>query len=276
MSILKETLDLCKIYNIHPQKSKGQNFLIQADVYDKIIAAADLRETDTVLEVGPGLGFLTLNMANRVKKVLAVELDKKIVEVLETIILSKGVKNIKLFTADILKARGSNFSKLGPYKVVSNLPYNISSVFLRKFLSLASKPELMVLMLQKEVVDRIMAQAPKMNLLALSVQFYAEVEKIMDVPADNFYPVPQVDSAVIKIIPNKKRLATYEEEKKFFKILRIGFSSKRKMLKNNLASALSLNLKDIEKILIELNLNSNIRAESLKISDWLKLYQYLK
>jgi len=267
---------LCKIYNIHPQKSKGQNFLIQADVYDKIIAAADLRETDTVLEVGPGLGFLTLNMANRVKKVLAVELDKKIVEVLETIILSKGVKNIKLFTADILKARGSNFSKLGPYKVVSNLPYNISSVFLRKFLSLASKPELMVLMLQKEVVDRIMAQAPKMNLLALSVQFYAEVEKIMDVPADNFYPVPQVDSAVIKIIPNKKRLATYEEEKKFFKILRIGFSSKRKMLKNNLASALSLNLKDIEKILIELNLNSNIRAESLKISDWLKLYQYLK
>ena len=149
MSILKETLDLCKIYNIHPQKSKGQNFLIQADVYDKIIAAADLRETDTVLEVGPGLGFLTLNMANRVKKVLAVELDKKIVEVLETIILSKGVKNIKLFTADILKARGSNFSKLGPYKVVSNLPYNISSVFLRKFLSLASKPELMVLMLQK-------------------------------------------------------------------------------------------------------------------------------
>ncbi len=276
MSILKETLDLCKIYNIHPQKSKGQNFLIQADVYDKIIAAADLRETDTVLEVGPGLGFLTLNMANRVKKVLAVELDKKIVEVLETIILSKGVKNIKLFTADILKARGSNFSKLGPYKVVSNLPYNISSVFLRKFLSLASKPELMVLMLQKEVVDRIMAQAPKMNLLALSVQFYAEVEKIMDVPADNFYPAPQVDSAVIKIIPNKKRLATYEEEKKFFKILRIGFSSKRKMLKNNLASALSLNLKDIEKILIELNLNSNIRAESLKISDWLKLYQYLK
>lgn len=276
MSILKETLDLCKIYNIHPQKSKGQNFLIQADVYDKIIAAADLRETDTVLEVGPGLGFLTLNMANRVKKVLAVELDKKIVEVLETIILSKGVKNIKLFTADILKARGSNFSKLEPYKVVSNLPYNISSVFLRKFLSLASKPELMVLMLQKEVVDRIMAQAPKMNLLALSVQFYAEVEKIMDVPADNFYPAPQVDSAVIKIIPNKKRLATYEEEKKFFKILRIGFSSKRKMLKNNLASALSLNLKDIEKILIELNLNSNIRAESLKISDWLKLYQYLK
>lgn len=276
MSILKETLDLCKIYNIHPQKSKGQNFLIQADVYDKIIAAADLKETDTVLEVGPGLGFLTLNMANRVKKVLAVELDKKIVEVLETIILSKGVKNIKLFTADILKARGSNFSKLGPYKVVSNLPYNISSVFLRKFLSLASKPELMVLMLQKEVVDRIMAQVPKMNLLALSVQFYAEVEKIMDVPADNFYPAPQVDSAVIKIIPNKKRLATYEEEKKFFKILRIGFSSKRKMLKNNLASALSLNLKDIEKILIELNLNSNIRAESLKISDWLKLYQYLK
>ena len=276
MSILKETLNLCKIYNIHPQKSKGQNFLIEESVYDKIIEAANLKKTDTVLEVGPGLGFLTLGMASRVKKVLAVEVDKKIVEVLETIVLSRGVENVKIFSKDILKAQGHNFSKLGPYKIVSNLPYNISSVFLRKFLSLASKPEVLVLMLQKEVVERIMSQAPKMNLLALSVQFYAEVEKIAEVPADSFYPAPQVDSAIIKIKPNKKRLESYEEEKRFFKILRIGFSSKRKMLKNNLTTSLGVSLKNLEKILIDIGLNPDLRAEHLKISDWLNLYNYLR
>jgi len=276
MNLLQQTLDLCKMYNIKPERSKGQNFLIEEAVYNKIVESAEINLDDTVLEVGPGLGFLTFKLAKKAKKVLAVEVDKKIADFLQTLIIGNKDKNIKIFNKDILKARGDNFSKIGKYKIVSNLPYNITSIFLRKFLSLSNKPEIIVLMLQKEVVERIMAKPPKMSLLAISVQFYAEVEKIMDVKRDYFYPAPEVDSAVIKIIPNKKILKDYEEEKKFFKILRIAFSSKRKMLKNNLASGLKIDIKEIEKILIDLNLDTKIRSEQLEISDWLKIFQFLK
>ncbi len=276
MNLLQQTLDLCKMYNIKPERSKGQNFLIEEDVYNKIVESAEINLDDTVLEVGPGLGFLTFKLAKKAKKVLAVEVDKKIADFLQTLIIGNKVKNIKIFNKDILKARGDNFSKIGKYKIVSNLPYNITSIFLRKFLSLSNKPEIIVLMLQKEVVERIMAKPPKMSLLAISVQFYAEVEKIMDVKRDYFYPAPEVDSAVIKIIPNKKLLKNYEEEKKFFKILRTAFSSKRKMLKNNLANGLKIDIKKIEKILLKLGLDVKIRSEQLKIEDWLKIFQFLK
>lgn len=276
MNLLQQTLDLCKMYNIKPERSKGQNFLIEEDVYNKIVESAEINKDETVLEVGPGLGFLTFKLAKKAKKVLAVEVDEKIASFLQTLIIGNKVKNIKIFNKDILKAKGDNFSKIGKYKIVSNLPYNITSIFLRKFLSLSNKPEIIVLMLQKEVVERIMAKPPKMSLLSISVQFYAEVEKIMDVKREYFYPAPEVDSAVIKITPNKKLLKNYEEEKKFFKILRIAFSSKRKMLKNNLANGLKIDIKKIEKILIDLNLDTKIRSEQLEISEWLKIFQFLK
>ncbi len=276
MDLLKQTLDLCKMYDIKPERSKGQNFLIEEDVYNKIVESAEINPDDIILEVGPGLGFLTFKLAKKAKKVLAVEVDEKIASFLQTLIIGNKVKNIKIFNKDILKAKGDNFSKIGKYKIVSNLPYNITSIFLRKFLSLSNKPEIIVLMLQKEVVERIMAKPPKMSLLSISVQFYAEVEKIMDVKREYFYPAPEVDSAVIKITPNKKLLKNYEEEKKFFKILRIAFSSKRKMLKNNLANGLKIDIKKIEKILIDLNLDTKIRSEQLEISEWLKIFQFLK
>ncbi|MDD3711536.1 MAG: 16S rRNA (adenine(1518)-N(6)/adenine(1519)-N(6))-dimethyltransferase RsmA [Patescibacteria group bacterium] len=274
--IIKQTLDLCKMYDIQPQKSKGQNFLISEDVYDKIISYADLKPEDTVLEVGPGLGFLTFKLAQKVKKVLAVELDSKIVEVLQILIQGSKNKNIKIFNKDILTAKGDNFSKISPYKIVSNLPYNITSIFLRKFLSLSHKPELIVLMLQKEVVSRIIARPPKMSLLSLSVQFYAEVELMLDVPRDNFYPSPEVDSAIIKIIPNKKLLDSYQEEKKFFKLLRVAFSAKRKMLKNNLEIGLKIDEEIIKKVFKELDLDLKVRAEQISLEEWLKIYGLFK
>lgn len=276
MDLLKQTLDLCKMYDIKPERSKGQNFLIEEGIYDRILESAEINKNETVLEVGPGLGFLTFKLAKKAKKVLAVEIDEKIANFLQTLIIGNKSKNIKVFNKNILKAKGDNFSKIGKYKIVSNLPYNITSIFLRKFLSLSNKPEMIVLMLQKEVVERIMAEPPKMSLLSISVQFYAEVEKIMDVKRDYFYPTPEVDSAIIKIIPNKKLLENYEEEKRFFKILRVAFSSKRKMLKNNLANGLKVDIKKIEEILIKLNLNTKVRSEQLAINDWLKIFQSLK
>lgn len=275
-NIIQQTLDLCKMYNIKPQKTKGQNFLINEEVYDKIIQSADLQPEDTVLEVGPGLGFLTFKLAKKVKKVLAVEVDPKIVQVLDILIKSQLVKNIKIFNKDILQAKGENFSKISPYKIVSNLPYNITSIFLRKFLSLANKPERMILMLQKEVVNRIIARPPKMSLLSLSVQFYSQVEMLFEVKKENFYPSPKVDSAVIKIIPNKKLLADYQAEKNFFKLLRVAFSAKRKMLKNNLSTGFNKKVDLIEEIIRKNNLEPKIRPEQLSLDNWLDLFQSFK
>ncbi len=273
--IIQKTLELCQMYDIKPQKSKGQNFLINEDVYEKIIESANLNSEDTVLEVGPGLGFLTFKMAQKAKKVIAVEVDEKLVNILNILIKSKSQKNIKIFNKDILTAKGENFKKISPYKIVSNLPYNITSIFLRKILSLADKPEVIILLLQKEVVDRIISQPPKMSLLSLSVQFYAEAELLFDVPRDNFYPSPRVDSAVVKITPNKKLLPDYQSEKEFFKLLRIAFSAKRKMLKNNLSSGLKIKVEEVEKILEKVNLDKKIRAEQLCLDDWLKLFKLL-
>jgi 16S rRNA (adenine1518-N6/adenine1519-N6)-dimethyltransferase len=276
MDLLQETLALCKKYNIKPEKSKGQNFLINEDIYDKIITMADLKPDDTILEIGPGLGFLTRKLSTKVKKVITVEVDSQLVDFLKQDFKQKKINNIKIFHNDILQARGNNFSKLGNYKVVSNLPYNITSIFLRKLLSLNNKPQAIILMLQKEVVDRIIAQAPKMSLLSCSVQFYATANLMLDVSKDNFYPRPKVDSAIIKIVPDKKLLPDYDEEKKFFKLLHIGYSAKRKMLKNNLAGGLKISPSASENLIKQANLNEKVRSEQLTIQDWLKIYGFLK
>ncbi len=275
MDLLPKTLELCQLYGIKPSRSKGQNFLIDESVYDKIVAGADIEKNDTVLEVGPGLGFLTLKLSQKAKKVLAVELDTKLFQFLQSLINAKNIKNIKIFNNDILRARGENFSRLGSYKIVSNLPYNISSIFLRKFLSLSNKAEVIVLLLQKEVAQRIVAQAPNMSLLSASVQFYAQAEILFEVGRDKFYPIPEVDSAVIRIKPQKNRLKTYVEEKKFFSLLRIGFSAKRKMLKNNLSQGLRVDIKKIENVLQQNNLDIKVRAEELTIDNWLGIYRDL-
>ena len=155
MDLLKETKQLCRLYNIKPARSRGQNFLIKKEIYDEIIRAANLKKVDIVLEVGPGLGFLTIELARKAKKVIAVEVDKKLVEVLKTGLISQGIKNVEVVSGDILQipltlphpVRDRLFIK-GGYRIVANLPYNITSIFLRKFLSAKNKPEMMVLMLQ--------------------------------------------------------------------------------------------------------------------------------
>lgn len=277
MDLLRQTLDLCKIYNIKPEKSKGQNFLVDEDVYESMILSSDLKKDDVVLEVGPGLGILTFKISEKVKKVLAVELDNKLAELLNTLIISKNKKNIKIFNNDVLKIKGENIEKLGKYKIVANLPYNITSIFLRKFLSIHNKPEKIVLLLQKEVVDRIISKPPDMSLLAISVQFYAEVKKIIEVKKESFYPIPKIDSAIIEITPRKNNLFdNYQEEKKFFRLLKIGFSAKRKMLKNNLSLGLKIGQKEVENAIFSLGLDSKCRAEELSLDNWIRIFNILK
>ncbi len=273
-NLLPKTREICQIFDIKPSRSKGQNFLINEKIYDDIIESADLKKEDVVLEIGPGLGFLTAKLAKKVKKVIAVELDDKLFQVLQTGIESQGVDNVEVINQDILRFNLEKFKGIN-YKVVANLPYNITSIFLRQILSSPYKPELMVLMLQKEVAERIIARPPKMSLLAVSVQFYAQPKIIRKVVAENFWPQPEVDSAIIKIDINKEK-SLINNEKLFFQMLKIGFSSKRKMLKNNLAAGLKIEQKIVENILLKIGFSPKIRAEGLSVSDWQKLFANLR
>ncbi len=268
--LLKKTREICQIFDIKPSRSKGQNFLINEKIYDDIVKAAEVDFSDEVLEVGPGLGFLTVRLAEKAKRVLAVELDDQLADYLTVGFEARDDKKVTVINEDILKFNfGAEFKD--KYKVVANLPYNITSMFLRIALSGVHKPGLMVLMLQKEVAERIVAQASEMSLLAISIQYYAEAEIVRYVLAGNFWPEPKVDSAVIKI---RLREGEYSQEKDkiFFRLVKAGFSAKRKMLKNNLAGGLRIDPKVIAHTLEKNNLNFKTRAEDLSLEDWHKLF----
>jgi 16S rRNA (adenine1518-N6/adenine1519-N6)-dimethyltransferase len=267
MDILQKTQELCRYYDIKPARSKGQNFLINEEIYNRVVAAADLKSDDVVLEVGPGLGFLTTKLASKVKKVITVELDDRLAEVLHTGLMAQNIKNVEVVNQDILKLP----INLIKYKIVANLPYNITSIFLRKYLEIENKAESMVLMLQKEVAERIIAKPGKMSLLSVSIQFYARAEIVEVVRKENFWPEPEVDSAIIKITPRNVVLLAPEKEKDFFRLVKFGFSARRKMLKNNLAAGLKLDQAEVENKIVEAGLKGKIRAQELSVNDWLKL-----
>jgi len=242
-------------HNIHPKKYMGQNFLIDENILNKIISSANLSAKDTVLEIGPGLGILTAELAKKAKKVIAVEKDKKMCEVLKDVL--KEFKNTEIINADILKINPTGFPD---YKIVANIPYYLTSPIIRKFLEAKNRPDMIILMVQKEVAQRITAKPPHMNILSIAVQFYAEPKIIDYVPKNSFFPVPKVDSAIIKIIP--KQIPEIDTEK-FFTLVKKGFSAKRKMLKNNIPE---INLK-------KTGLIPGARAENLSIDNWTKIYR---
>lgn len=279
-NLLPEIREICRLLEISPSRSKGQNFLTNEKIYEDIVLAADIKPEDTVLEIGPGLGFLTLKLASKAKRVIAVELDDKLAEYLKMGIVAANIENIEIYNEDILKFNlGKYLDEDRPYKIVANLPYNITSIFLRLFLSQAHRPELLVLMLQKEVAGRIVASAPDMNLLALSVQYYSNPQIVREVKAGNFWPEPKVDSAVIKMDVNSSagnHLSSLAEDKLFFRLAKMGFSAKRKMLKNNLAGGLKISQKIITDILVDNKLNPSVRAEDLSLDEWLKLFAALR
>ena len=267
---------LLKKHQIYPSKRFGQNFLVDKTVFGKIIGAANLSPEDTVLEIGPGIGNLTQELAKKAKRVVAVEKDGKMVEVLKETL--KDFKNVEIIQGDILKLPTTNYSLPTNYKVVANLPYYITSPVIRNFLELPEvRPREIVLMVQREVAERICSKPPKMNLLAVSVQFYGEPKIISSVSKNSFWPKPKVDSAILKIIVNRKQLTVNRDL--FFKIVKAGFSQPRKQLVNNFARKLALSppngLKlDKDKIkswLLKNKINYIRRAETLNIQNWVNL-----
>jgi len=271
MNLLEKTLELSRRYGIKPDHSKGQNFLVEEEFFDQAVLAAEINQQETVLEVGTGLGFLTEKLSKVSQKVIAVELDQKLAELLQARCLSEKIDNVEVINTDILTVRDDFFSGLD-YKIVANLPYNITSIFLRKFLTADNKPQSLVLMLQKEVAERIVATEPQSSLLSLSVQFYATAEIIAVVPAEAFWPKPEVNSALIKIVLKSAAELPPVEAELFFRLLRIGFSAKRKMLKNNLGNGLHLSTSEVGNILSQSGYNPKVRAQELGLNDWLKLF----
>ena len=285
---LKEIKKLLKKYNIRPSRRLGQNFLISELVLEKIIEAANLSKDDIVLEVGPGIGNLTIKLAKRVKKVIAVEKDQKMIKILKKVV--KNLKNVKIIKGDILKIFEHKRQTVvcflcKGYKVVANIPYYLTSPLIKKFLETVEvKPQQMVLMIQKEVAQRICAKPPDMNLLAISVQFYAKPEITSYVSKKSFWPQPKVDSAIIKIVPRpllifKTIVQNISKEKfrnLFFKVVRIGFLQPRKQLINNLSKGLKIKKKRVKNWLLENEIKPTQRAETLTIEDWIKLTKSIK
>lgn len=264
---------LLKRYNIRPSKKLGQNFLIDKEVLKKIIEVANLSKKDIVLEVGPGIGNLTIELAKRVKKVMAVEKDLNLVKILNS---ELRIKNIKIIQGDILKIPNSIFRIQNSYKVVANIPYYLTSPLIRKLLeSVEAKPQQMILMVQKEVAQRVCAKPPDMSLLAVSVQFYAKPEIVSFVSKKSFWPQPKVDSAIIKISNFKLQIANFNTNL-FFKVVRAGFSHPRKQLVNNLAKELKINKKRVKNWLLKNEIKPTRRAETLGVEDWIKLIKNYK
>lgn len=239
-------------------KLLGQNFLKNKGIVERIIKEANLKKQDVVLEVGPGEGVLTTELAKRVKKVVAIEKDQRFVDLLR----SFNIKNLEVIKGDALKEK-INFKN---YKLIANIPYYITSPLIRKFLEGRSIPNEMILMVQKEVAKRICAKPPKMSLLAVSVQYYAKPEILFIVSRENFDPVPKVDSAVIRITPLFK-----QRNDSFFKLVKAGFSNPRKQILNNLSKGLDKSKEETASLLLENDIKPEKRAESLSIEDWEKL-----
>ncbi len=270
------------------KKSLGQNFLTSTRAIEKIIEAADLKADDVVLEVGPGKGVLTEKLLEKAGKVIAVEKDDQLIPFLKAKFIHEITSGkFELIHGDILDSTDYQLPTTN-YKLVANIPYYITGIFLRKFLSEKNQPSMMVLMLQREVAQRIIARDGKESILSISVKAYGTPRYVETVKAGSFVPAPKVDSAIIAIENISKDFFQSISEDNFFEILKAGFGSKRKFLKNNLKaiaekSGKNLTLKHFEgqnvratksegfglaEIFAALNLPPKSRAEDLTLENW--------
>lgn len=260
---MSSSLSTIKPQEIRPKKSLGQNFLIDKNIVQKIIKTANISKNDLVFEIGPGKGALTKELAKSAKKVIAIEKDENLTSLLN----QEKMENVEIITGDVLR----DLPEIkGKYKVVANIPYYLTSFLIRKLLEIENKPQEILLLVQKEVAQRICAPAGKMSLLAISVNYYAQPDIKGFVSKNCFWPKPKVDSAILKITPLKRKKNNF-----FFKIVRAGFSQPRKQLVNNLSLGLKINKEKTEEILNRTGINPKSRAQELNINDWLKLSSYL-
>jgi len=288
---------------IWANKGLSQNFLVDRGSLDKIVEAAEIKPDDLIVEIGPGVGTLTQELINKPNHVVSIELDPKLAALLQENYSS--FKNFELICADVLRTNIGEIVGSKKYKVVANIPYAITSKIIKLFLTEKNKPESLVMLVQKEVAERICAKPGDMSILAISVQLYGQPEIVDIVPKESFFPSPKVDSAILRIviarsgsnepacrpfdseakapplrleeqagqsIDRHAALAmTDHEEKTFFRCVNVGFSSRRKKLLNNLSSGYHLDRKKVSDIMKKVRINEGARAQELTVLQWLEL-----
>jgi 16S rRNA (adenine1518-N6/adenine1519-N6)-dimethyltransferase len=249
------------------EKKFGQNFLVDKAAIEKFIQAAGIETGDTILEIGPGPGNLTQELAKKAKRIVAIEKDREMIEILKNTLLE--FKNVEVIQGDARNIRPETLM-LGKdsYKVAANIPFYLTAYLIRQLLETKSRPKDITLVIQKEVAQRICAKPPDMNLLAVCVQFYGKPKIISYISKNSFWPSPKVDSAIIKIIPQAPLI---KEPTLFFKIVKAGFSHPRKQILNNLANGLKLDKEIVKQWLAGNKIKPEQRAETLEVNDWLNL-----
>lgn len=273
-SLLIQTKRRLRQFGLKPRKGLGQHFLVDEGVLGIITSAAELSPEDLVVEVGPGLGILTQELARRAGGVIAVELDDKLAALLKKTLAS--FKNITIINDDMLNIEPGDLlkgQKGSLYKVVANLPYYITSPVLRHFLEASARPQMMIVMVQQEVAEAIAARPGDMSLLSISVQFYGRPEIVSRVPAEAFYPAPEVDSAVLRIDLYPEPAVAVSDEGGFFELVRAGFAAPRKQMANSLAQGLGLGKAQVLPLLEEADIAPSRRAETLALEEWARLWR---
>jgi len=280
---LAQTRGLLRRFGLRARKRLGQHFLIDEEVLKLITSAAGLTPADVIMEIGPGLGVLTQELARQAGWVITVELDNKLAAILKQTLAA--FNNVTIINEDVLQidpqallqeqrerfppAISSPFN----YKVVANLPYYITSPVLRHFLEASLKPQIMVVMVQKEVAEAIVAGPGGMSVLSISVQFYGQPEIISLVPARCFYPTPEVDSAILKVTLYPRPAVDVADEAGFFRLVRAGFTTPRKQLGNSLTQGLGWPKAEVLSLLAKADIAQQQRAETLALDEWARLWQ---
>jgi 16S rRNA (adenine1518-N6/adenine1519-N6)-dimethyltransferase len=262
---------LLRKYNIRPNRRLGQSFLVDHKALAKVVAAADLTGEETILEVGAGLGALTCRLAESARRVVAVEVDQRLLPLLREVI--SEYENVRIVSGDILELDLATLIDESEYAVIANIPYSITSALIRYLLEAENSAERIVLTVQREVAERIVAHPGSLSLLAVSVQIYGKPQIAARIPAEAFYPKPKVDSAVLRVDVHPKPIVAQELLPTLFRIARAGFGQKRKQLRNALAGGLHISTSVVMEWLEKAAIPPKARAQELGLDAWAQLAQ---
>ncbi len=256
---------------LQPSRAAGQHFLLDESVVERMCDAAKITAKDTVLEIGPGFGILTNALVARGAKVISIELDQRLAAYMRRTM--SAATNLTVVEGDVFRVRLDEYVKDFGYKLVANLPYSSTSLIFRQFLTRAPRPTEMCVLIQREVAERITAPAGQHSLLSLSVQYYGQPSVLFEVPNTDFYPAPEVTSAVLQV----KKIADKSPElaKKMFRLAKMGFAGKRKQLKKSLAAGLHEEMANVSQVMLECGIAPEIRPQELEINSWLTLAEKL-
>lgn len=266
--------NILRVHNMHPNKALGQNFLVDRAILQQIIETAELEPNEQVLEVGAGTGVLTRELARLARRVVAIELEEKMLALLAK--TTADYPNVEVIARNLLYLDPQEVFGRDEYKLVANLPYYITAPTFRHFLESANVPRLLVVMVQYEVAQRVVAGPGDLSLLGVSVQFYGRPQIVARVPRGAFYPAPKVDSAILRIDVYAQAPLTAQERKSFFRVVQAGFSERRKQIHNSLAHGLHRKDEEVRRWLAAAGIEANRRAETLSIEEWLQLWHEAK